>query len=127
MIKEVDITNDGQINFVEFCTMIKSRDKAVHDIELEDIFDKFDGKSNMIKNGSMSKADLSLAFNSLNVPTDDSEIDQIFESVGLIDNMGMSKAQFCKLFRVGEGFQGLSPLKAPRPKQPQNEEEEDYP
>lgn len=111
IIKEVDITNDGKINFLEFCTMIKIRDQTVLDDELGQIFDEFQGKgvnNDGINDGMMSKTDLCLAFKCLNEDIDECEIDQLFEKVGLQNQTCMNKEQFCDLFKAGQGIEPMS-------------------
>ena len=102
IIKEVDYNGDGEINFVEFTTMLHLMSSGpTTDEDLDAIFDKFAGKHLMVApDDGMSRKDLSLACKAYAETMEDSEIDAIFEGAGVKGNELMSREQFRSVFRA---------------------------
>jgi len=98
IIKEVDYNGNGEINFIEFCTMMNMYSTPTEHSEVDAVFDRFAGKNAMRKSDTVSRQDLSLAFRAMNEPISDADIDAIFEAAGVIGNGGLNKVQFRELF-----------------------------
>jgi len=101
IIQTVDYNGDGEINFVEFVTMIHSWAAPSADTDVDFIFETFAGKTRMVPNGkvsSLSRADLSLACKQLHQPIEDDEVEAIFVGIGLEGRGAMSRKQFKDLF-----------------------------
>lgn len=78
--------------------MMKMREPTSND-ELDAVFEKFAGSHKMLKTGTLSRADLALAFKSFNEVLDDNEVDEIFDAAGLTGNTGMTKSVFREIFQ----------------------------
>ena len=98
IIKEVDYNGNGEINFVEFCTMMNMYSNPTASAEVDAVFDRFAGKHAMRKSSTVSRQDMSLAFRAMNEPISDADINAIFEAAGVSGTQGLTKAQFRELF-----------------------------
>ena len=94
MIKEVDVDNNGEIDFEEFCgLMVKKMKESEPEEELVEVFKIFDKD----QSGSIDVADLALVFKELGEKVSEEDLKEMIAEHDLTGNKSLDFNEFVRM------------------------------